>query len=152
MRWRDVKQGKITPKNKAKCIINSASMITRFKAFVIDTFMIYIPILYITTYGFLNGKEDFLSNQLAVFIDTFLFGLILSMFFSKTGQSPGFKAYELKLIDNATGNKPTFLKAFIRYFYFLISGTTIVGLFMGFFRKDKKTLHDILSNTKVQNV
>ncbi len=122
----------------------------RFKAFVVDMFMIYIPILYITTYFILDGKEDFLSNQLAVFCDTFLLGLILSAFFAKTGQSPGYKAYELKLIDIQTKAKPSFGRAFFRYFCFLLSGATLFGLFVCFIREDKRHLHDLLSQTNVQ--
>ncbi len=152
MRWRDVKQGRVEKNKNTKAKYTSAPMIARFKAFVVDTFMIYIPILYITTYGFLNGKEDFLNNELAVFIDAFLFGLILSLFFYKSGQSPGYRAYELMLIDKKTGSKPGFLRAFFRYFCFLISGTTIVGIFIGFFRKDRQNLHDILSGTMAKNV
>ncbi len=150
-RWRKVKHQKIPSKSQNEKIVSS-SLLARFKAFVVDMFMIYIPILYITTYVILDGKEDFLSNQLAVFVDTFLFGLILSLFFAKSSQSPGFKAYELSLVDAKTHTKPSLLKAFFRYFCFLLSGASVLGLFVGFFRRDKKQLHDLLSSTYVKHV
>ncbi len=139
-------------KQKKKKVSKNSLNIDRFKAFIVDIFMIYIPILYISTYGILGSKEAFLQNHFVIFIDTFLFGFILSIFFAKTGQSPGFKAYEMILLDDKTQKKPSFLKAFFRYFCFLISGTTIIGLFLCFFRKDKKTLHDLMSDTRCEYV
>lgn len=152
MRWRDVKNKKYKQEKPQKQVLISSPILWRMKAFITDSFMIYIPILYITTYLILDGKEDFLSNQMAVFVDTFLFGFILSIFFAKSGQSPGFRAYEMKLIDKKTMEKPSFFKAFFRYFCFLISGASVVGLFLCFFRKDKQNLHDIMSQTMAQNV
>lgn len=152
MRWRDVKNKKYKQEKPQKQVLISSPILWRMKAFITDSFMIYIPILYITTYLILDGKEDFLSNQIAVFVDTFLFGFILSIFFAKSGQSPGFRAYEMKLIDKKTMEKPSFFKVFFRYFCFLISGASVVGLFLCFFRKDKQNLHDIMSQTMAQNV
>ncbi len=152
MRWRDVKQGKIPKQKENKQKICSAPLAWRFKAFIIDMFMIYIPILYVTTYMVLGSKEAFLQNQFAIFIDTFLLGFILSIFVAKSGQSPGYKAYDMKVIDICTKEKPSFLKAFLRYVCFLISGATLVGLFVGWFRKDKRNLHDLMSKTMAVHV
>ncbi len=152
MRWRNVKNHKYSPPKKDEIKINYASPLSRFKSFVVDVFMIYTPILYITTYLILDGKDDFLANQIAVFCDTFLFGFILSIFFAKSSQSPGYKAYEIKLLDSKTMKKPSFLRAFWRYFAFLISGASLIGLILCFFRKDKQNLHDLLSRTIVVNV
>lgn len=154
MRWRNVKQKKFPkqkPQNEQQ-VQDFAPISWRFKAFIVDAFMIYIPILYFTTYVVLGTKEAFLQNQIAIFIDTFLFGLILSIFFSIKGQSPGYKAYEIKIVDKKTLKKPSFIKAFLRYFCFLIAGASGVGLILCFFRKDKQNLHDLLSQTKAVNV
>lgn len=147
MRWRKVKQKKIISKQENVKKIHSAPIPWRIKAFITDIFMIYVPILYVTTYGILNGKDDFLENQLAIFIATFLLGLILSIFFTLSGQSPGFRAYEMELINIKTGKKPSFILAFWRYLCFLFSATTIAGIILCFFRKDGRNLHDLLSNT-----
>ncbi len=152
MRWRDVKQHKFSSPKTDEVKINYASVLSRFKSFVVDIFMIYTPILYITTYVVLDGKDDFLANQIAVFVDTFLLGLILSIFFAKSSQSPGYKAYDIRLLDKKTMKSPSFLRAFFRYFVFLISGASLVGLVLCFFRKDKQNLHDLLSRTIVVNV
>lgn len=147
MRWRDVKNKKINPKKESKSLPNIAPTILRIKAFIVDVFMIYLPILYITTYMILDGKDDFLQNELAIFIDTFLFGLVLVIFWVKSGQSPGYRAYSIQVIDTRTNEKPLFFRAVFRYMCFLVSGATFLGLFVFLFRKDKKHLHDIFSQT-----
>lgn len=151
-RWRKVKQKKYTDTvNKTSFKINNDShvrIITRIKAFIIDMFMIYMPILYITTYLILDGKDSFLNNQLAILLCTLAFGFILSVLFALKGQSIGYKAYEIYLIDIKTNRQPTFLKAMFRFLCFLFSWVCIVGIFVVFFRKDGKNLHDILSKTK----
>ncbi|MFV0481028.1 MAG: RDD family protein [Campylobacteraceae bacterium] len=143
------KKEKLENKNATKTPLSSsfASVPKRIKAFIIDMFMINMPILYITTYFILGSKEAFQNNPIAIFLCTLIFGIILSIFFAKSGQTPGFRAYEIKLIDIKTGSKPTFLRAFFRFFCFILSGFTLVGLFLVFFRKDGKNLQDILSKT-----
>jgi len=90
VRWRKLKQGKQSKPNPAteEPSFKAAAIVARFKAWVIDMFMIYVPLLYVTTYIILDGKEAFQSNQWAIFIDTTLFGLILALFWAKKGQSP----------------------------------------------------------------
>ena len=51
----------------------------RAKAFIIDLFLIGMPIYYLTTYVFLGGKDDFLHNQTAIF-GANLAGLCLCFF------------------------------------------------------------------------
>lgn len=151
MRWRELKQGKRpkTTSTPEETTLKAAPIVMRFKAWVIDMFMIYVPILYITTYFILDGKEAFQSNHWAIFVDTILFGLILALFWTKKGQSPGLKAYDLHLIDSTTQKSPSFLRAFGRYIAYLVAGVTIIGLLFAPFRKDRKNLHDILSRTLV---
>lgn len=146
MRWRDVKNKKFDKQLNQEQEILTISLFLRFKVFVIDMFMIYIPILYITY--FILGKEGFLNNQIAIFIDTCLYGIILSLFYSIKSQSPGLKAYNLKL-QTVKNTKLNFPEAFFRYFLFLISGSSIIGLAIAFFRKDKLCFHDIISKTRI---
>ena len=71
------------------------------------------------------------------------------LFWSLKGQTPGYKAYNLKVIDADTKQNPSILKSFLRYIFFVISSTIIIGELIAFFRKDNKTLHDLLSKTYV---
>lgn len=122
-----------------------ASIISRIKAFIIDMFLIAVPLLYVTTYVILNGKNDFLHNQLAIFIIWLIYGFILSLFFSKTAQSPGYKSQGIYLVK-LDGKKANFFLYFFRYIMF-ITLFIVAGSFFCFFRKDKRNLHDLLSQT-----
>ena len=117
-----------------------ASIIARFKAFIIDLFLISIPLLYFTTYIILNGKNDFLQNQLAIFVVWLIFGLIQSAFFAFKGASPGYKAQGIYAL-NLQGKRAGFLCYFL---LFLIGGS-----FLCFFTKNKRNLHDIITKTIV---
>lgn len=152
-RWRDVKHNKSDNSNQNIDIENdkltSAPIGQRIKAFIVDMFMIMMPIMYVTTYLIMDGKDDFQGSEEARWITAFVFGLIIVLFWIMKGQTPGYKAYSIILLDNKTKTKISMPKAILRYFIFLISGTTILLGFLPFFRKDKKTIQDILTNTTV---
>ncbi|RXK12837.1 hypothetical protein CP965_09700 [Halarcobacter mediterraneus] len=154
-RWRDIKQGNIKENlssNKEEINDNpfaSAPIGHRIKAFIVDMFMIMMPIMYITTYLIMDGKDDFQGSDEARWITALVFGLIIVLFWIAKGQTPGLKAYSLKLIDDNTKNKISLPKAIIRYLVFLISATTIILAFLPFFRKDKKTFQDLLTKSTV---
>ena len=158
-RWRDIKQGSVKKENKTsneKEIDNSSTPLNisaaiglRIKAFIVDMFMIMMPIMYITTYLILEGKDDFQGSDEARWITAGVYGLIIILFWVFKGQTPGFKAYSLKLVDEETKSNISFGKAILRYLIFLISATTILLSFIPFFRKDKKTVQDLFSKTIV---
>jgi len=121
----------------------------RVKAFITDMFMIYAPILYLIAYVVMNGKDDFQSSQLAPLFGVTIYGLIYALLLSKFGQTPGKKAYDMKVVDDRSGNNISFLRAILRFIAFLFTATTLLGLFLPFYRKDKKALHDLISGTIV---
>lgn len=126
-----------------------APRLTRAKAFLIDIFLIYVPIVYLC-YFILGSKEEFKANQLIIFLCSLAFGLIQAAFLARKAQSPGLKAYDLYLIDKNTGKKLGFLRIMWRYFIFLLGcAFFFVGLLISFFRKDKLTLHDLISQSCV---
>lgn len=151
-RWRDVKKGIHTKQeddNKAeeKGTLFCAHLPNRLKAFIVDIFLIMMPILYITTYMIMEGKEDFQGSEIARWVTSILYGIIIIAFWVKNGQTPGFKAYEMKVIDDETKGTVSFSKALLRYLLFIVSAMSIIGLFLPFFRKDRRTLHDLLSKS-----
>jgi uncharacterized RDD family membrane protein YckC len=165
-RWRDVKHGKVEPqvekkvkskpketkpkKEKPKLAVGEiAPTPNRMKAFIVDMFMIMMPILYLLTYVFLDGKDDYQGSTIAQFVGVMLFGFIESIFLVKSGQTPGMKAYEIKVVHTDTGENLGFIQAFWRYISFLVSGTFVIGLFFPFVRDDKKSLHDLLSKSRL---
>ena len=145
-RFRDIKKKKQSQSsNKQKVVY--ARYIDRVKAFITDMFMINMPILYITTYVILNGKEDFQSSGWAQFLALLTYAVIYALFLSKTGQTPGKRAYQIKVVKADTKELLTPVQAFLRFFAFSISAMTIIGILLPFYNKEKKALHDILLNT-----
>lgn len=154
-RWRDVKKGKVTPETTKKehtspvlqglCV----SPLTRLKAFITDMFMIMMPIMYITTYVIMDGKDDFQASDMAHWVTMAIYGAIIISFWVFKGQTPGFKAYSIILLDDKTGEKLGWIKATLRYVAFLVSAISIIGFLLPFFRQDKKTFQDLLMQTSV---
>ena len=152
MRFRDIKrknkkQNKQDMEEKVFCV----GVIDRIKAFITDMFMIYTPILYLITYVFMNGKDDFQSSQIAPLLGVALYALVYAILISKFAQTPGNKAYNMKVVDATTHKNISFIRALIRFFIFLFSATIIFGLLTTLYRKDKKTLHDMVVDTIVIN-
>ena len=152
-RWRDAKKNKPEASlndSKIKLESNICSPIPpRIKAFIVDMFMIMMPLAYATTYIFMNGKDDFQGSEEARWSLSIIYGLIIIIFWVAKAQTPGLKAYNLKLIDAKTKEKISLTKAILRYICFLFSAMSIVLVFLPFFRKDKKTFQDLISNTLV---
>ena len=155
-RWRDIKQGK-TPKEKVSKkpkttsqTLPFASLLDRLKAFLTDTFMLMMPVMYIIIYLVMGNLQNAGEQKLISwgYILTIL-GVIVVAFYARSGQTPGLKAYDLKVIDIQTQQKPTILSAFLRYLFFNITFFTLIGLFVPLFRKDKRSLYDLLSGTAI---
>ena len=155
-RWRDVKKAKAQQDSANKSEISQeeiygecVSPLARIKAFITDMFMIMMPIMYITTYIIMDGKDDFQASDMAHWLTMVLYGVIIISFWVAKGQTPGFKAYDIILVDDKTQEKLGLLKATLRYIFFIISAVSIVGFLLPFFRKDKKTLQDLVVQTSV---
>lgn len=125
----------------------SASIFSRVKAFIMDMFFIAAPLLYLMTYVVLSGKDEFQSNQLAIFLVWLVFGLIQGLFFAFKAQTPGYKAQGIYLVG-LNGKRASLLIYLLRYLFF-ITTFIIGGSFFCFFRKDKRNLHDLLAGTIV---
>lgn len=154
-KWRDVKKGKI-PQQKEKfkvsqtSLLQSAPLASRLKAFLTDTFLITTPIFYGVIYFIMGGGEAFSQNRVGGWSLIFvLHATIILFFWSIKAQTPGLKAYSLKVIHTSTHQKITFINALIRYITTLFAVVSILLLFIPFFRKDRRTFQDILSNTSV---
>lgn len=146
-RWRDVKHNKIVTKETKLPSYVISPIVNRVKAFITDTFMLLMPLLYIVFYMIMGSREKFAENMLLGWLYTFgpHFLIIISFWFFKS-QTPGYKAYDIKLV-NKNLKKPSLFQLIVRYFAFALSTVLIAGLFFAFLRKDKKTLHDLISGT-----
>jgi len=138
--------------NKTKYLY--ANYPDKIKALITDMFMIYAPILYLIAYVVMDGKDAFQSSQIAPFIGVSLYAIVYSILISKFGQTPGKKAYDIKVVDDKTGENISIFRAFCRFVAFLFSATILFGLLIPFYRKDKKSLHDMFCSTieiKIKN-
>ncbi|MDE7174906.1 MAG: RDD family protein [Helicobacter sp.] len=173
MRWRKVKQNPKSPtqaKHKTDSALpptnalphqliqelaqnpsdslQTASFWDRGKAQVIDTFMIYLPLLYFLTYVVIGSAQGFRDSSWAPFSGVLIYGILVALLLAFKGQTPGKKAYNLWIVRE-NGKNVTFPFALLRFIAFLLSGVSVVGIFMPLWRKDKKALHDILLKTIV---
>jgi uncharacterized RDD family membrane protein YckC len=129
---------------------NYATKLSKFKSFLLDSFMLLMPIMYIVFYLLMGSREAFSEHKIYGWIEIIVpFVLIQTLLFFKLGQTPGYKAYNLYLIDEQTKQKPSLGVILFRNACAILSFFSIFGWIMMFFRKDYKTLHDILSNTAV---
>ncbi len=159
MRWRDVKQNKTPQKEETitpTLSLPFASIPDRIKAFITDSFLLAMPLFYVVVYLVFDGLKGDVGVEghkfLAWMYILIPLGIIVSLFYIKTGQTPGMKAHSLKVIDNKTKEKPTIVLALLRFFFFNVAFFSFLGLFLGFFRNDGRGLHDLLSGTSIIKV
>jgi uncharacterized RDD family membrane protein YckC len=57
----------------------------------------------------------------------------------------------MKVVDIKTGQNLSFFRAFYRFIAFLFSATILLGLFVPFYRKDNRALHDLIAGSVVVN-
>lgn len=155
-RFRAVKQGKVqveNPKVTHKSTNdNYASVGMKIKAFLTDAFMLLMPIMYVVFYLLMDGREGFAEHKLLGWFYILLpLVIVQTIFMYKTGQTPGYRAYNITVIDEKTKEKPTLFILLFRNLAAILSLFTILGWALMFFRKDNKTLHDLLSATAVVN-
>lgn len=156
-KWREVKQNRVQNKVVNDSKVKSpksdlASLGLRLKAFLTDTFLITTPILYIVIYLIMGSGEDFAQNRsLGWGIIFAVHASIILIFWLKNGQTPGLRAYEIKLVDSITKQRVSVIQVLIRYVTTLFAVVSIFLLFLPFFNKDKKTIQDIFSNTIIIN-
>lgn len=149
----------------------------RLKAFITDIFMLYTPILYIATYVVLGSAEEFRQNQLVIFICFAIYACIYSLFIAISGQTPGLKYANLKLIyipkstsksiaksnlDNPNdfikdSQKVGFFRAFVRIVLWAFGVAFVFGIFTPLFLRKKEFFYDaltsvhIIDSAKIQN-
>jgi uncharacterized RDD family membrane protein YckC len=148
MRWRDTKKGVHKEVHAKKPLFAVAPFPRRLKAFVVDSFMLLMPILYVVFYLIFGSREGFAAHMLAGWLLILVpYGLITVLFFYKSAQTPGYKAYDIELKDLRTLQKPSLSVLIVRYVLMLFVASTLLGLFIPLFRKDKLALYDLLTHS-----
>jgi len=153
-RFRDIKQGKAAAREQKRenklPLEQYASSSLKIKAFLTDAFMLVMPIMYIVFYLIMGGREAFAENMLIGWVYILVPLIVVqTVFFYRTGQTPGYRAYNITLIDEHSKERPSFFTILFRNMAAVLSLFTLIGWALMFFRKDSKTLHDLLSATAV---
>lgn len=156
-KWRDVKQNRTIPKQnnsneqQEKNNTSCASLPSRFKAFLTDSFLITTPITYIVMYLLIGGGAEFSENRIIGWsLILGITALIIIFFWYVKFQTPGMKAYSLKIV-NREKQRISLFQAIIRYLATLFAMISFFLMFLPFFNKEKKTFQDLISNTIIVN-
>lgn len=139
---------------------------SRVLGFVTDIFMIGLPVtlLFMILFGHdqmeragamdvIVQSDDALTNAPDPMIS--LAQLLVSLtvyvaFWYRSGQTPGKKMAQTKVVDAKTLQRASILQLCVRFIGYIISALFLfLGFFSGLLRKDGRTLHDLLSRTAV---
>lgn len=149
-RFRDTKKGKVAqrgqkePKREQFFYARKGDII---KAFLTDSFMLLMPIMYIVFYLVFGGREGFAAHKMLGWLYILLpLAIVEILFLFQSAQTPGMKAYGIKLLFIPTGKKPPLAIIIVRQ---LLSKITFLlfGWIVLFFRKDSRNLHDLIAQT-----
>ena len=122
----------------------TAAFKIRVEAFLLDLIFIYLLdfLIKISLFGWKScGSNNLLYSA--------LFILYFWYFGAVTGQTPGKMLQNIKVVRNDGGRVGFSTGLFRAFLQYIGMGALLVGLLMAAFRKDKKTLHDLLVGTKV---
>lgn len=145
--------------------VRYAGFWSRAMAFVTDLFMIGLPVslVIMMTFGYDQVKsagamDVILQTEEAVtrapdptgsIVQILLSLVIYVLFWHTTGQTPGKKMVQIMVVDAKTNNRASWFQLIVRFVGYLLSTITLVGFFVGLLRRDKRTLHDLISRTAV---
>jgi uncharacterized RDD family membrane protein YckC len=109
-----------------------------------------MPIMYAVFYLVMGGREGFAEHKALGWLYILIpLVIVQTIFMFKTGQTPGYRAYNIEVVDAHTGMRPSLFLILFRNLAAVLSMATIFGWMLMFFRKDHKNLHDLLSGTVV---
>lgn len=164
MRWRTLKKTKHSTPIK-NSTINYASFSSRALGFITDIFMIGLPIslILLTVFGYdqmhTAGAMDVITNNqkalknppnpLSSLLQIVLFMVITVELWHRYTQTPGKKLAHIRVVDAKTLAPATYTKLTVRFIGYFLSLISVVGFFIGFLRRDKRCLHDLISGTAV---
>jgi len=168
MRWREIKHTKQQKRPQRAPEITYPDFRTRALAFVTDVFMIGIPITLIIMMAF--GHDQMMNsaggidvlldpveakkhapNPYASLTQILLYGVTFVLFWHASGQTPGKRMMQIKVVDAATFRTASWGRLILRFVGYFLSFITLVGFFTGLSRSDGRALHDLLSGTVVIN-
>lgn len=123
----------------------------RLSAFLLDSFIIVTPIamLWGIIFGYHEMKTDDPKPYLLA-IEIAAVWVVTSYLISKSGQTPGKKAFGMYVVSVGTFDKIGFWRASFRFVLWALCWLSLgVGFFIAFFSSNRQTLADKFSGTVV---
>jgi len=167
MRWRTLKKKQPKPVS-SKPKIEYALFWPRALGFLTDIFMIGLPItlLMMMLFGYdqmhtASGLDVLVHDskaqtnppdKIASITQIALFLIAFVWLWHKSGQTPGKKLARIRVVDAVTFENAPYWKLTLRFIGYFLSFITLIGFFIGLIRKDKRSLHDLISGTAVIRV
>jgi len=164
MRWRAIKHGKKSGTAAPKPV-PYAGFMPRLLGFVTDLFMIGLPvsllIMMIFGYDQVNsaGAMDVIlqtekakthaPDPTGSIVQILISLVVYVAFWATSGQTPGKKMARIRVVDAKTLERASWPKLTLRFVGYFLSLITLVGFFVGLLRRDRRTLHDLISGTAV---
>jgi uncharacterized RDD family membrane protein YckC len=164
MRWRTLKKIKHTTSSQIP-VINYAPFSSRVLGFLTDIFMIGLPIslLLVTIFGYdqmhtagaidvITNNQNALQNRpnpASSILQIILFMIVTVELWHRYTQTPGKKLTHIRVVDAKTLAPASYTKLTLRFIGYFLSLISIIGFFIGFLRRDKRCLHDLISGTAV---
>ncbi len=153
MRWREAKKRRHQKPKEETPPIKYGRFWARVFAVIMDNFLLLAPITILTGvifgYDALKHPE---TNHIAGNFQMVVYLIVTVLFWKYTGQTPGKKAFGLKVVDAKTFETPPTWKLAIRFVSYFLSMVTLVGFFIPLFREDRRALHDLIAGTAVIEV
>jgi len=94
-------------------------------------------------------KQKKEPNPLTFFITLSLWAVVILIFWSRTGQTPGKKMAKIILVDSHTFKKPSFLQLVMRFIFLIMPLFAFISIALMLVTRKKLTLHDLISRTTV---
>jgi len=145
--------------------VSYAPFSSRILGFLTDIFMIGLPIslILMSIFGYdqmhTAGAMDVITNNqkalqnppnpLSSILQIVLFMVITVELWHRYTQTPGKRLTRIRVVDAKTLAPATYFKLSLRFVGYFLSLVSVVGFFIGLFRRDKRCLHDLISGTAV---
>ncbi len=153
-RFREIKHGRLptgdrgTGEAENRAPENIAGKLDRTKAFITDSFMLLMPIMYLVFYAVLGSREEFAQNKLIGWIYIIVpYIMVSAIFIAKTGQTPGMRAYDIKVVRASDGSRMDSVSLIVLRQILGVVDFMLFGWLTMFFRKDCRTPHEMLTNS-----
>lgn len=165
--WKNVKKAqkkKQLEANDLKARVVYSGYWSRILAFVIDIFMIGLPITFIimaifgydqmqqmSTMDLLQGKRPATPPDPRIALTQIgLYALVTVLLWKyQKGQTPGKKQARIKVVDAKTLQSASTAQLIMRFFGYFFSVISIIGVFMPLMNKQHQALHDWIAGTAV---